>query len=103
MSNISNISVMKKEHPGPPPMKWKGQHIFPFGLCVKELKSRFSSRLPSLPPVKNLTEFWKKTGSNVNRDLSLTSIVTWDLLNKCVGSIDTIGSIVHTGNVPPLK
>ena len=63
ISNISNISVMKKEHPGPPPMKWKGQHIFPFGLCVKEMKSRFSSRPPSLPPVRNLTEFWKKTGS----------------------------------------
>ena len=54
---------MKKEHPGPPPMKWKGQHIFPFGLCVKEMKSRFSSRPPSLPPVRNLTEFGTKTGS----------------------------------------
>ena len=63
ISNISNISVMKKEHPGPPPMKWKGQHIFPFGLCVKEMKSRFSSRPPSLPPVRNLTEFQRKTGS----------------------------------------
>ena len=54
---------MKKEHSGPPPMKWKGQHIFPFGLCVKEMKSRFSSRPPSLPPVRNLTEFGTKTGS----------------------------------------
>ena len=66
---------MNKEHPGPPPMKWKGQHIFPFGLCVKEMKSRFSSRPPSLPPVRNLTEFGTKTGSICGIALNVAHLI----------------------------
>ena len=58
---------MTKEYSGPPSMTGKGQHILPFGLGVKEMKSRFCSRRASLPPslppslspVRNLTEFWK--------------------------------------------
>ena len=53
------IHVLKTQS-GTPPTKWKDQHIFPFGLCVKGMTSRCCLRPTFLPPVRNLTEFGKQ-------------------------------------------